>query len=81
MPRLRRLTAREVLRVLAGFGFEVETIRGSHAKLVRMLPRGDRQVLTVPPHPQLATGTLRAIYRQASRFIAEGDLQGKFFSD
>ena len=81
MPRLRRLTAREVLRVLAGFGFEVETIRGSHAKLVRVLPSGDRQVLTVPLHRQLAAGTLRAIYRQASRFIAESDLQGIFFSD
>ena len=53
MPRLRRLTAREVLRILRGFGFEVAGMRGSHAKLVRVLTSGERQTLTVPVHPQL----------------------------
>ena len=81
MPRLRRLTAREVLKILADFGFVVVMTRGSHAKLVRVLPSGDRQTLTVPLHRELATGTLQAIYRQASRFIAESDLRGRFFSD
>lgn len=81
MPRLRRLTAREVLKILADFGFVVVTTRGSHAKLVRVLPSGSRQTVTVPVHRQLATGTLQAIYRQASRFIAESDLQRRFFSD
>lgn len=81
MPRLRRLTAREVLKILADFGFVVVTTRGSHAKLVRVLPSGSRQALTVPLHRELATGTLQAIYRQASRFIAEGDLRERFFSD
>ena len=81
MPRLRRLTAREVLRILRGFGFEVAGIRGSQAKLVRVLTSGERQTLTVPVHPQLPIGTVRAIYRQASRFISPSDLRRKFFSD
>lgn len=81
MPRLRRLSSREVLKILGEWGFEVTRIRGSHAKLVRILPSGDRQVLTVPLHPELVPGTLQAIYRQASRFIAEGDLRRRFYSD
>ncbi len=81
MPRLRRLNSREVLRILRDFGFEVASMRGSHAKLVRMTASGERQVLTVPLHAQLRTGTVRAIYRQASRFIPGDELQARFFAD
>ena len=81
MPRLRRLTSREVLRILGGFGFEVVSMRGSHAKLVRVTQAGERQVLTVPMHSQLAIGTVRAIYRQAARYISDGELRAEFFSD
>ena len=80
MARLRRLTSREVLRILRGFGFEIVSIRGSHAKLVRVTASGERQVLTVPVHAELQVGTIRAIYRQASRFIDSAELQRKFYS-
>lgn len=81
MPRLRRLTTRQLLRALRDFGFQVIATRGSHAKLVRVLPSGERQVLTVPLHSQLAPGTLRAIFRQAVRFIPESELRSKFFTE
>ncbi len=81
MPRLRRLTARQVLRALGGFGFDIVATHGSHAKLVRCLPDGERQVLTVPIHKHLAVGTLRAIVRQAARFVPSRDLQREFFTD
>ena len=81
MPRLKRLKSREVLRILGGFGFEVVSMRGSHAKLVRISESGERQVLTVPMHSQLAIGTVRAIYRQAARFIPIEKLRPEFFSD
>lgn len=80
MTRLKRLTSREVLRILRGFGFEIVSTRGSHAKLVRVTASGERQVLTVPVHSELPTGTVRAIYRQASRFIDSAELQRQFFS-
>jgi predicted RNA binding protein YcfA (HicA-like mRNA interferase family) len=79
MPRLRQLTAREVLRAFRSFGFSVASMRGSHAKLVRILASGERQTLTVPMHKQLAPGTLRAIFRQALRYVPEGDLRPWFF--
>ena len=84
--RLKRLSSREILRVLKGFGFEVESMRGSHAKLVREGgdggdggEQGRREVLVVPIQRTPRIGTVHAIYRQASRFIPEDDLKPHFF--
>lgn len=79
MSRQRQMAARDVLRALGSFGFQVVTIRGSHAKLRRILPSGEKQTLTVPTHKSLAPGTLHAIYRQASRFVPAEDLRPWFF--
>lgn len=79
MPKLRRLAGRDVLTILQGFGFQQVSQRGSHVKLVREVA-GSRQVLTVPLHTELDPGTLRAIFRQASRFIAEQDLRPHFYT-
>jgi len=78
-PRLRRLSSRELLRGLVGF--EVVATRGSHAKLRRVAASGERQTLTIPLRPELSAGTLRAIFRQASRFAAESELRPLFFAD
>ncbi len=78
--RLRRLSARDVLRALGAFGFEVVSTRGSHAKLRREAPGGAPQILTVPLHKELAPGTLRAIFRQACRFIPAAELKPFFFA-
>ena len=78
-PRLKRLAAREVLAALRAFGFEVVSTRGSHAKLCRELADGTRQILTVPVHRELAPGTLRAVFRQADRFIPADELRTYFF--
>lgn len=81
MTRLRQLSAREVLRALSSFGFQVVSIRGSHAKLRRVLAAGERQTLTIPLHRNLAPGTLHAIFRQALRYIPEADLKPWFFTE
>ena len=81
MPRLRRLSGREVLGILQKFGFTIASQKGSHVKLIRILPGGERQILTVPSHPELDTGTCRAILRQASRCIPAMDLRPYFYSD
>lgn len=78
---LRRLSAREVCQGLGRLGFAVVAVRGSHAKLRRTTPGGQRQTLTVPLHRELAAGTLRAIVRQAGRFVSEEELRRLFFSD
>ncbi len=82
MPRrLRRLAAREVLQALRKFGFETVKTRGSHAKLKRVKPDGSAEILTVPVHKEIASGTLRAIYRQAARYVPEEELRPFFFTD
>ena len=78
-PKLRRLAARDVLRALVGFGFEVVSTRASHAKLRRALPDGTRQTLTIPLHRRLAPGTLHAIFRQACRYVPEAELRPFFY--
>lgn len=81
MTHLRRLSSRDVLRALGSFGFQVVSIRGSHAKLRRALAGGQRQTLTIPVHKSLAPGTLHAIFRQTSRYIPEVDLKPWFFTE
>jgi Predicted periplasmic or secreted lipoprotein len=79
MPKLRRLSGDEVVSIFRSFGFRVVAQHGSHIKLVRDSPSG-HQVLTIPAHRELDTGTLRAIIRQASRFVAADELDPHFRS-
>jgi predicted RNA binding protein YcfA (HicA-like mRNA interferase family) len=55
--------------------------RGSHIKLVRILPDSARQTFTIPNHPELDKGTIKAIYRQALRYIPDGELKPHFYSE
>jgi predicted RNA binding protein YcfA (HicA-like mRNA interferase family) len=73
------MSARQVLQALHSFGFEVVLTRGSHAKLRRIGPESTPQVLTVPTHKELAPGTLRAIFRQACRFVTDKELRPLFY--
>ena len=81
MTRLRQMSTREVLKALSRFGFHLISTRGSHAKLRRVLPSGERQTLAVPLHKQLARGTLYSIFQDACRYIPEADLRPWFFTD
>lgn len=73
------MSGREVVSVFEGFGFTVVRQRGSHVKL-RRDALGVRQTLTVSAHPELDTGTLRAIIRQASVYVPESELGPHFWS-
>src|SRR5262249_8647453 len=78
-PKLRRLSSRELVASLRALGFEVVATRGSHAKLRRLGPGGERQTLTVPLHDDLAAGTLSAIYRQVCRYVPAEAARPLFF--
>lgn len=81
MPKLRRLSGVEVIHILEGLGFVVHAQVGSHVKLRRISPSGETQTLTVPRHRELDTGTLRAIVRQAGRYISDDELRSYFYTD
>ena len=81
MPKLNNLGGEDVIRILSKFGFEITSQRGSHAKLRRVLSNGTKQTLTIPQHKELDKGTLRAVFRQALRYIPEEQLRPHFYSD
>lgn len=81
MPKLKPLSGKEVIKIFLSFGFEVASQKGSHIKLRRILPDNSKQTLTVPNHPELDTGTLRAIYRQALRYIPDSNLRNHFYAE
>ncbi len=74
------MSGAKVVRALRHFGFEVVATRGSHAKLRRATPDGQRQTLTIPLHDSLATGTIHAILRQASRYVPVAGRRPFFFT-
>lgn len=63
MGKLRRLSGREVCKILEAHGFVSVRQRGSH---VVMQKRSDETTTTVPvpDHAELKTGTLASIIRQ-----------------
>ena len=80
MPKLRVLSADDLLALFIDFGFSVVAQKGSHIKLQRNTPTG-KQTLTIPNHKELDTGTTKAIYRQSLRYIAEEQLQPRFYTE
>jgi predicted RNA binding protein YcfA (HicA-like mRNA interferase family) len=78
MPKLRRLSGAEVIEILKQFGFEIKSQRGSHVKLQRLGSEG-KETLTIPNHKQLDTGTCRAIFRQALKYLDEDALFPYFY--
>lgn len=81
MPKLRSLSGHDLIRIFAGFEFHQFSQRGSHIKLRRTFPSGLKQTLTIVHHVEVDQGTLHAIYRQALRFIPEGELRPHFYLD
>jgi predicted RNA binding protein YcfA (HicA-like mRNA interferase family) len=81
MPKLKSLTGEDVIKIFSRFGFEIVSQRGSHVKLSRVLSDGTKQTLTIPRHKELDKGTLRAVLRQALRYIPEEQLRPHFYAD
>ncbi len=77
---LKALSTKEVIAILGTFGFVVHSQKGSHIKLRRETVAG-KETLMVPERKQIATGTLREIFKQASAYIAPAELRPYFFND
>jgi predicted RNA binding protein YcfA (HicA-like mRNA interferase family) len=81
MPRLRRLTGIEIVRILKRFGFEVIRIRGSH-HILRRVVGDETQTINVPVHGSkvLAPGLLKRLYRDSCRYVSEDELRSHFYA-
>ncbi|MCD6573393.1 MAG: type II toxin-antitoxin system HicA family toxin [Thermoplasmata archaeon] len=79
MSKLKLLSGKEIIKIFSKFGFEMVSQRGSHIKLRRVLEDGTKQTLTIPVHEELDKGTIKAIFRQALRYIPEEELRPYFY--
>ena len=68
MPTVPLLRPREIVRAFEYLGWQVARQRGSHIILTRP---GVFSTLSVPDHPQVARGTLRALIAKAGLTVAE----------
>ncbi len=80
-PKLKRLSGKDVIAILHQFGFLIHSQRGSHVKLRCVSSSGEKQTLTIPTREEFDVGTLRAIMRQASRYIPEDQLKSHFYTE
>ena len=64
MPKLKRVSGRELIKVLENLGFRQIRQRGSHVVLRKEGMMGAIGCV-VPLHREVAVGTLRSILRQA----------------
>jgi predicted RNA binding protein YcfA (HicA-like mRNA interferase family) len=62
MPPIPLLRPHEVVRAFEGLGWQVARQKGSHIILTKP---GHVATLSVPDHPQVARGTLRALISKA----------------
>ncbi|MBI4410970.1 MAG: type II toxin-antitoxin system HicA family toxin [Deltaproteobacteria bacterium] len=80
-PKLKRISGSELIKIFSIFSFFPLKQEGSHVKLRRLSPEGHKQTLTIPLHDELDRGTLRAIMRQASKYIPEEKLFPHFYTE
>ena len=66
MPELPVLKPREVVKAFTKLGWEVARRKGSHIILTK---EGHLATLSVPDHPEVARGTLRALIARAGLTI------------
>lgn len=70
MPKMPRLSGKEMLKILSLFGFEPIRQKGSHMILKKKTSDGEVGTV-VPMHKELAEGTLRGILKQAKIEVDE----------
>lgn len=68
MPPVPVLRPREVVRAFERLGWQVARQKGSHIILTKS---GHSATLSVPDHPQVARGTLRALIAKAGLTVDE----------
>lgn len=82
MPRLRRLSGKELISIFAGFGFEIYSQSGSHIRLQRIVD-GKQQRILIAVHGKktIKPATLMNIYRTAKQYISEEEIKKYFYTD
>jgi predicted RNA binding protein YcfA (HicA-like mRNA interferase family) len=79
MKSPRSLSAKQLIKLLAVYGYEVVSQKGSHIK-VTTKQNGEHH-LAIPNHDPIKTGTLNAILRQVAEHLGKSkeDIFKEFF--
>lgn len=80
MPKLRVVTAKELLAFFEKQGFRVDRQKGSHVVLSRIV-EGVAQHLVVPNHNELDRGLTHGIFKQAKEYLPEEKVKNFFYSE
>ena len=70
MPKLPRLSGKDLIKVLQKIGFIHLRTRGSHAIMKKQTMQGSKTI-PVPLHKELAKGTLKSIMNQADMSLQD----------
>ena len=91
MPKLRRLSGADVVKIFQELGFEVVRIRGSHHVMRRSVKitladgtvHEEIQTVNVPVHgtKPLGSGLLKRIFRDSTRYLSEDILRPHFYNE
>ena len=68
MPRLPHISGAQAVKAFSKEGWSVARQRGSHAVMIKA---GHNASLSIPQHPDLAPGTLRALIRAAGLTVEQ----------
>jgi len=64
----RNLSAQQLIKILAKYGYEVTRQKGSHIRLTKTSLKGEHHI-TVPNHDPLKLGTLSSIINDVSEYL------------
>ena len=76
MPKLKILSGKRLIALFSNFGFVHINTKGSHVHM-----KYKNIHATIPLHNEIAKGTLKAIYRQASIVVPKAVLDAWFYSE
>lgn len=80
MPKLRNLSAQEVITFFESHGFVVVSQKGSHIKL-RKSSSGNTVTTVIPNHKTIAKGTLHTIAKKSRGIISEEKVYQFFYTE
>ena len=78
--KLKVLSGKDVVSILNSFDFSIFKQKRSHIK-VKRTSRNGVEILIVPNHTQIAKGTLKSIFNQASKYISTKELYPHFYTE
>jgi predicted RNA binding protein YcfA (HicA-like mRNA interferase family) len=82
MPKLRRLSGKDIVKELQKLGFEIYSQTGSHCKMRRIIDGKDQSVIVaVHANKTLKPGTIKGLYHDLSPFLSKDQLNNLFYTD